>query len=441
MAKNEQLDLARWVTEATVKAGAEQARASVDRTRYVNLEYRERRVETLEESSTNGLSLDIYAGGKYSSHRTSDLRRDALKKFIAESVALTRYLTEDPFRTLPDPKFYGGRKDVDLELHDDAYAKVSADKRHQVVQAVEAAGLDRGGDDIIAVEAGYYDSITRSAMVSSNGFEGTTETTSFWAGASVTARDEGDKRPSDWWWQGGVNRGFVSDPEAIGRRAAERALGRVGADKIETEVLPIIIENRANGRLLGYLARALSGRSLQQKNSFLEGKLGEEVFSPLLTVTDDPLVKQGAGSRLFDGEGLTARRMPVIEKGVLRNYFIDTYYAKKLGVDPTTGSPSNSLFALGDKDQAGWMRELGRGILVTGFIGGNSNNSTGDFSAGIQGYYFEDGGIVKPVAELNVADNHLTFWKKLVGVGNDPYPYSTLRSPCLVFENVTVAGA
>jgi PmbA protein len=354
---------------------------------------------------------------------------------------MTKYLTEDKYRYLPEPKYYEGRKDVDLELVDDAYRGVKADKRHEVAKKVEAAALDAGGDKIISVTAGYYDSSGQTATVASNGFEGVTEETAFWAGAEVTAKDKGDKRPSDWWWQGGPQRNFLADPAAIGKKATHRALGRVGSDKMSTETMPIIVENRATGRLLRWLGAGLDGRNLQQKSSFLEGKEGEQIASSLFTVTDDPFVKQGQNSRLFDGEGMAARNMPVIEKGVLRNYYIDTYYARKLETTPTTGSPSNIVFELGDKSQEGWIKALGRGILVTNFIGGNSNSSTGDFSAGIQGFYFENGSIVKPVAEMNIAGNHLEFWKQLVGLGNDPNPYSSLRSPCLVFEAVSVSGA
>jgi PmbA protein len=435
------MELARWATKEATGAGADEARVSVDRQRYVSLEYRERKVEKLEEATTNGLSLTLYLNGKYSSHRTSDLRKDGLAAFIRESVAMTKYLTEDQYRYLPEPELYAGRKDVDLDLVDAKYQSVQADKRHEVAKQVEAAALDLGGDKIISVTSGYYDSHSETATVASNGFEGAVEQTAFWSGAEVTARDEGDKRPSDWWWQGGSHRDFVADPVEIGRKAAQRALNRVGSDKIPTETMPIIVENRATGRLLGWLGAGLDGRNLQQKSSFFEGKLGEQVASPVLTVADDPFVKRGQNSRLFDGEGIAARPLPVIEKGVLRTFFIDTYYGRKLGMAPTTGSPSNSVFELGDKGPDDWMKELGRGVLVTGFIGGNSNSSTGDFSAGIQGFYFENGSIVKPVAELNIAGNNLEFWKQLVGLGNDPYEYSSLRSPCLVFEGVSVSGA
>jgi PmbA protein len=428
------------VAEAT-RAGADEARISVNRQRYVSLEYRERQVEKLEEATTNGMSLSLYINGKYSSHRTSDLRKGALSDFIRESVALTKYLTTDPYRRLPEPKYYEGRREVDLGLLDQGYKGVAAERRHKVVREVEAAALESGGDRIISVTAGYYDSHAESATVASNGFEGLEERTSFWAGAEVTARDEGDKRPADYWWQGGAGREFVSDPALIGRKATERALGRVGSSKIRTETLPIVVENRTTGRLLRWLGAGIDGRNLQQKSSFFEGKQGEQVAASILTILDDPFVKKGQGSRLFDNEGIAARQIPIIEKGVLANYYIDSYYARKLEMEATTGSPSNAVFDLGDKDQAAWIRELGRGVLVSGFIGGNSNSSTGDFSVGVQGFYFEDGAVVKPVAELNIAGNHLEFWKQLVGVGNDPYEYSSMRAPCLVFDAVSVAGA
>lgn len=441
MTFNDQSELARWACAEATRAGANEARVTVSRTRYVSLSYRERKVENLEESVTNGLNVDLYVDGKYSGHSTSDLRPEALTKFLQEAVAMTRYLSEDPHRRLPDAQYYANRPSTDLQLVDASYRRVTPEERHRFVQAVEAAALEAGGDKIISTTASYYDSITETSIVASNGFEGRSERTDFWSGADVTARDEGDKRPEDWWWEGGCYQGRLADPAMIGKKAVERALARVGSDKIATEKMSIIVENRAAGRLFNFMAGALQGRNLQQRQSFFEGKLGQQVASPLLSVVDDPLVVHGLASRHFDYEGISARRLPIVEKGILRNYYIDTYYGRKLSMDPTTGSASNVVVELGDKDQAGWMRELGRGILVTGFLGGNSNSSTGDFSAGIAGFLFENGEIVKPVSEMNLAGNHLEFWHKLIGVGNDPYPFSSLRTPSLVFEGITMAGA
>ena len=132
--------------------------------------------------------------------------------------------------------------------------------------------------------------------------------------------------------------------------------------------------------------------------------------------------------------------MPVLEAGVLKTYFIDTYYGKKLQMAPTTAGPSNLVWTLGDKDQAALLAAMKDGILVTGFLGGNSNGLTGDFSLGVQGFRVRGGRIAEPVGEMNIAGNHLDLWKKLAAVGNDPYPYSSMKTPTLVFEGVQFAG-
>lgn len=438
---DDRLGLAQWVVEQALAYGATEARASLDRTRYVSMDYRERQIEKLEESVENGLSITLYVDGRYSSHRTSDLRREALETFLRQAVDMTRFLEADPHRYLPEPSYYQGRSDRELGLWDPDYAALSPDDRHAIVRQVEEAALEAGGDRIVSVEAGYYDAVNERVLVASNGFAGTREDTSFWTGASVTAKDTGDTRPSDWCWEGGVRRGAIVDPVAIGREAVRRTFARVGAGKIPTEKLPVIVENRTSARLLGFMANGLYGRNLQQKSSYLDGKKGESIASPLLTLLDDPLIPQGLGSRLYDGEGLTAKPRAIIEAGVLRNFYIDTYYARKLGVEATSGGPSNVVVAPGEKSPTQWMEELGRGILVTGFIGGNSNSSTGDFSSGIYGFLFDRGAIVQPVNELNIAGNHLEFWHKLIGVGNDPYIFSAWRTPSLVFDAMTVAGA
>lgn len=441
MTFNDQSELARWACDEATRAGAKEARVSLSRTRYVSLSYRERKIETLEESVTNGLELTLYVDGKYSAHSTSDLRADAITKFMQEAVAMTRYLTADEHRRLPESQYYANRPANDLEMTDASYKGVAPEDRHRLAQAAEAAALDAGGDKIISATASYYDSITETSSVASNGFQGRTERTDFWCGVDVTARDEGDKRPEEWCWEGGCYRNGVTDPVEIGKKAVARALSRIGSGKIATEKMSIVIENRSAGRLFNFMAGALYGRNLQQRQSFLEGKVGEQVASPLLTVVDDPLIVHGLASRHFDYEGISARRLPIVEKGVLRNFYIDSYYGRKLGMEPTTGSSSNVMVEPGDRGQAAWMKELGRGILVTGFLGGNSNSSTGDFSAGVQGFLFDKGEIVQPVSEMNLAGNHLEFWHKLIGVGNDPYPYSSMRTPCLVFEGITMAGA
>ena len=153
--------------------------------------------------------------------------------------------------------------------------------------------------------------------------------------------------------------------------------------------------------------------------------LNKKIASEKMTVIDDPYLKKGLGSKLFDGEGLAAEKRVMIEKGVLKNYFIDNYYGKKLGWNPTTAGPSNMVYEYGSKSFDELLKEITKGIIVTGFIGGNSNSTTGDFSFGIVGLFVENGQIIKPVNEMNISGNAKEVWNQLVEMGNDPYQYSS----------------
>jgi len=179
---------------------------------------------------------------------------------------------------------------------------------------------------------------------------------------------------------------------------------------------------------------------VQQKRSFLDGKLGAKVGSDVLHLSDDPLLERGLASRPYDGEGIACRPRPIFEAGVLRTYFLDTYYARKLGMAPTTGGTSNLRWKLGDAAQAALLAGVKDGIFVTSFLGGNSNAATGDFSLGVQGYRIHKGQLAEPVSEMNIAGNQADLWKRLAAVGNDPFPHSAMRTPTLLFDKVDFAG-
>jgi len=214
----------------------------------------------------------------------------------------------------------------------------------------------------------------------------------------------------------------------------------LGAKKIETATLPIIVENRVVPDILGGLLEAMTGRNIQQKQSFLLDKKGQKIASGELTLIDDPLLPGGLGTQAFDADGMATKKRTIIEAGVLKEFYVNWYYGRKLGWEPTTGSPSNLIIPPGKRSVPDIMKDLGKGILVTSFIGGNSNSTTGDASIGIFGQLFENGGIVHAVSEMNIADNHLKFWQRLAEVANDPWTYDVNRTPSLVFTDVVVAG-
>jgi len=439
--KADMLEVARRAVELARGKGAQEAAAAAYRARHVEVSFRDGKLEKVTEATTRGLGVDLYVDGRYASLSTNDLRPEALDRFVGEAVVLTRKLAPDPHRRLPDPTLYRGEAQVDLDLFDPGHAALEMAARERTAREMEAAARSvPGAEAILSCTAGFGDTASERYQVHSNGFEGARRATDFGMSCEVSVRDPDGRRPEDW---DAASARYLADlpaPEAIGRGAAERALARVGSRKGESAVVPMAVDRRAAGRLLASLVGPLSAAALQQKRSFLEGKIGERVGSELLDIGDDPLVVRGLGSRLFDGEGMAARPFPVFERGVLRTCYVDTYYGRKLGMAPTTGRASNLAWRLGDKDRAALLAGMGDGILVTGFLGGNSNGTTGDFSLGVQGFRVRGGRLAEPIGEMNASGNHLELWKRLVAAGNDPYPYSQLRTPTLVFDAVQFAG-
>jgi PmbA protein len=435
------LEVTRRAAELARRKGASDAAAGSYRARHVEVAWRDGRVEKVTEATTRGLGLDLYVDGRYASVSTSDLREDALERFVEDSVALARTLSPDPHRRLPDPELYRGQAELDLELEDPSYDRLDATERRRLAEAIEAAARGvAGASAILSVSTSAADTRSESALVHTNGFEGSRRGTDFWIGAEVTVQDPDGRRPEEYGASGGRFRDAMEPPDAVGRRAAERAISRIGSKKGESAVLTLAVDARAAGRLVGSLFGPLAAASIQQKRSFLEGKLGARVGSPRLDITDDPHVRRGLGSRLYDGEGMAARRFPVFEGGFLKAYYVDTYYGRKLGIPPTTSRSSNLSWKLGTRSQAELLSDLGEGVLVTGFLGGNSNATTGDFSLGVRGFRVRGGKLAEPIGEMNVSGNHLELWTRLSAVGNDPYPYSAMRTPTLVFEGVQFAG-
>jgi PmbA protein len=434
-------DIAESCTRIAQDKGAREAGAAVSRVRDVTLEWRDGKVDRINEATRRGVQLQLYVDGRYSVASSSDLRPEALERFIADSVSNTRVLAEDPFRSLPDPTLYEGQAAKDLELEDPRYASVTPRMRREAAQAMEegARGV-KGGERILSVTSGFSDTRSETVRVHSNGFEGHTERTSFVIYTEASVQDPDGRRPEDYAYASVRFLDQLPAAGVVGAEATERALSRLGSRKADSARYTMVLDPRAGGRLVGAFGAALSGSALQQKRSFLEDKAGAAIGSPALDVADDPLVVRGQASRLFDGEGIAAKRLPVVERGILKNYYIDTYYGKKLKMAPTTGGRSNLQWALGSKSQEQLLADVQDAILVTRFIGGNSNGTTGDFSFGVQGFRVRGGRVAEPVSEMNISGNHLELWKRLVAVGDDPYPYSSSYTPTLVFEGVQFAG-
>ncbi|MCP4704960.1 MAG: TldD/PmbA family protein [candidate division Zixibacteria bacterium] len=439
MNNKERLELAKWVAHQAQKKGADNAAADLGKYRQIEVEFRNFKLDVLKESTQNSLDLAIYVNNKYSNSSTCDLRKDSLGKFIDEAIAMTKYLGEDEFRSLPDPKYYEGRQDKELYIYDSGYDSFGSERRVKIAREIEETA--RNHSEKVVACAGYYtDACYESVKVHSNGFAGSRKSASFSVGLEVTVCDDKECRPNDFDFKTVRYIKDIPNHKKIAIAAVDRAFSKIGQKKADSGKYDMIVENRAGTRLLGALAGPLRARNIQQKNSCLEDKIGEKIASDKLTIIDDPFVEYGLGSRLYDGEGMATKKRIMIEKGVLKSYYVDNYYGKKLGWEPTIGSSTNSTYHYGDKSLDDLIAMMGTGILVTGFIGGNSSSSSGDFSYGIVGQMIKDGKAVHPINEMNVSGNILDLWPKLADVGNDPYTYSSNRRPSMYFKDIDFSG-
>ena len=254
-------------------------------------------------------------------------------------------------------------------------------------------------------------------------------------------RDQGDKRAEDGFYAGGAHVEDLPNPEDVGAKALARTVSRLGSEKGPTNRASMVVDARAAASLISRLLRPANARSVQQDRSFWTSLIGEQAFSRALTIVDNPLIVRGLASRRYDNEGISSTALPLVEQGVVRNIYVDTYYGRKGDMAPTTGSPSNRVVMPGDKKLAELLSQVGDGVYVTSWLGGNADGTTGDFSLGLRGHMIENGEIGRPVGEMNVTGNLRDLFSRLELVGNDPYPYSSTLAPSLVFSDVDFSGA
>lgn len=420
------------------KNGSQAVRVTLYNGSSSSFEIRDMKIDRLQQASENSLVIQLFVDGRYGSYSTNRLEWKELERFIQNGISATRFLAEDKARALPHPSLYYKGGAEDLRLLDPDFDTIHPDDKIALALGVceEMMGKDQR---IISANAYYSDEKDFKYIAASNGFEGEASGSSFGLAGSVSIKGEGEARPESYWYEYSL---YYKDlvKTGIGTQTLERALRKLGQHKIASGRYPMIVDNLNASRLLSPLINALSGSSIQQKNSFLLNKLDQKIAAERLTLTDEPHLIHTSGARYFDEEGVATYRMPIIEKGLLRTYYIDTYSANKLGMKQTIASPSLLTLPKGDKDLQGMIASIDQGILVTGFNGGNCNSTTGDFSYGIEGFLIENGHLTQPISEMNVTGNMLTLWNNLAEIGNDPRDSSAWKIPSLLFENVDFSG-
>lgn len=438
MISDENKQLAAWAMNFALKNGCDAARVSLYSGSNSSFEIRDMKTDRLQQASENSLILHLFADGRYGSYSTNRLNKKELERFICNGIDSIRYLAEDKHRILPHHSRYYKGGLPDLQLFDSVFEQINPDEKLSLAMAA-AAEIYGKDERIISVNTSYSDGVDFKYMLTSNGFEGEESSSWYSLTASVSIRGEGEARPSSFWYSSALD--FASlQKEGIGTKALERALRKLGQEKIASGKYTMVVDHVNSSQLLSPLISALSGSTLQQQNSFLINKLGQKVTGEKLTLYDDPHLLKASGARYFDNEGVATYKRPIFENGMLKTYFIDTYYANKMQTEATISTPSILTMQKGEKNLDELVGSLDKGILVTGFNGGNCNSSTGDFSYGIEGFLVKNGKLTQPISEMNITGNMLTLWSSLIETGNDPRLSSSWRIPSLLFADVDFSG-
>ncbi len=441
----EEILLAGKCLEMALKLGADKARITLSKSLMELFGTLDGELDKVSHCLDRSMSICLFVDGRFGSFSTNRLDADGMEAFLRKSISTARMLAEDPYRNLPDP----GRtckealSGTEMDLFDPSYSSLTPEARLRMAMD---ASIFKGSQDkgLISEEGEYSDSVFDTYVIDSQGLVCRHTETSFEYGVEMTVKDRGGNRYSGYWWDSTPR---LADLEigSCGATALERALRQIGPQKVGSGKYTMVVDNENSSRLVSPLLSALGGQVLQQKNSFLTDTLGKKVFPEWLDIMDKPHERGRAGSRLFDSEGVATREAPVIEKGVVNQYFISTYMSGKMGMEPTAEDVTRPVLmpctspgfgCPGKLDREGIMSLVGNGILVTGFNGGNCNSATGDFSFGIDGFLFKDGKVVHPVREMLITGNMITLWNNLLAAGDDPRSCKSKVIPTLAFKDV-----
>jgi PmbA protein len=405
---------------------------------------------TQSRSATLGIRALLPArdGVRSAVTSTSDLSAEAVERMSAETVALAQETAPDPVAGLPEAGFASDWPD--LELVDPRDREVPVEARIAAAREAEAAARAQDPRIVNSEGSGVGSQFGRVCYANTAGFRGAYDTAAHSLFCEPLAEDASGKQ-RDSWFTAGRCLSDLENPLEVGRRAAERALRRLGARRVPTCQVPVIFDSVTAPSLLNQLAGCASGSALYRRASFLAGHLGEAVASPLVTIVDDARLPRRLGSHPFDGEGLPTRRNVLVAEGRLTCYLLDSYSARKLSLTSTgsaargpAGPPSPSASNLwlepGDASLEELVADTPRGLLVTELIGMGFDPVTGDYSRGAAGIWIEQGRLTHPVEEITIAGNFAEMLRAIDGIGRELVWRGRTAAPPLRVARLTVAG-
>ena len=449
MSENHLSELAGEVVKRALAAGASDAECTISEGDEFSANVRMRELENLKEAGSRGAGLRILIGKKTGASYTSDLSAEGIEHLVKSAIELADITTEDPHAGLPEPEELGALAG-DLQLYSPDVEQLETALKIETARRAEEAALSADPRISNSEGASFDTHVGRHIFANSRGFAGDYRATYCSLSAIPVARD-GDSMERDYWYT--IARGFaqLESPEEVGRTAAQRALRRLHAVKVDTQKVPVVFEPRTARTLLDNLFEAVHGMSIYRHESFLAGKLGEKVASENVTVADDGTVPGLFGTSPFDDEGVPSRRTVVIERGVLKNYLLNTYAARKLGMK-TTGNAARGLTGNAGIGRGNFYMEKGvqtpeqivagipNGFYVTELMGFGVNIVTGDYSRGAAGLWIRNGELAFAVSEVTIAGNLKDMLLGMEAVGSDLEFRGSVAAPTLKIGEMTVGG-
>ena len=443
-----EIRLAERCIDIAREAGASAVRVSLSKSTTDLVGILNGEVDKVTHSLDCCIILSLFVDGRFGSFSLNRLSDElTVRHFILEAVDTVRMLVPDPCRVLPAP----GRKVTDALTGEEngnfdgkAYEALDAARRLEIALSSSLwsrkAALEHGFT-LLSEEGEYSDSLYDLLILDSEGLRCRHTETTFEIGYELTVADGEGNRFSGYWWDSAARlKNVLPSIGSCSERALKQAVAQIGPRPVPGGKVKVAVLTECASKLLNPLIAALNGYSIQQKNSFLSDSLGKSVFSEKFTLRSVPRAAGKTGVRWFDSEGVATTDAPVIEGGVIKRYFINTYIAGKTGLEPTEEDAFR--LELAPTGECRTLEELlallGDGILVTGFNGGNNNSATGDFSYGIEGFAVSGGKILHPVREMLMTGNFISLWKHLLAVADDARDCLSRRIPSLAFTDVDI---
>ena len=444
MLTDKEIALARASMEFALENGAQKVRVTLNKSLMELFGMLNGELDKVTHALDRSLQVSLFVDGRFGSFSSNRLEEEGLKAFLLGAIDTVRTLEPDAARDLPDPSrtVKDALTGKELDLYDPAYEGLTSERRREMAFGTSLwsrkAELEKGFT-LISEEGEYSDSLFDSVVMDSNGLFARHTETSFEIGYEVTVEDPEGNRYASYWWDASPRLDAVLPSLAsCSETAVRRAAAQIGPQDHPGGKCDIVVDSECAAKFLTPVLSALGGYAVQQKNSFLLDKAGERVFPECLTILDCPHNQGESGARLYDSEGVATQEFPIIDKGVVTRYFVNTYIAGKTGMAPTIEDATRPKVVPfgGCKTREDLIRKVGSGILITGFNGGNSNPSTGNFSYGIEGFAFENGRLTHPVREMLVTGNFIDLWNHLIATADDARLCMSKIIPTLAFSNI-----